>query len=383
MDILPELRARQLADDEIIAAIDSVERYNTQQTAARTWEFRADNKTVGKYETNAAGKLKLVDLPTESRMAVLKAVDEDNGSPMYTTAAVTLFSHRPVRGFARVQDWIQIRPLLDESQNQAFPASLFGHIPGVPPIPFALEIRCRGSAMWLLHSLRLDRQIRQANSLVTAFLECAVFQQRSPYAYVSIDGKTVLARCAAPQAPEPADGQVFSDVTGLRELEVIPRDQYFSELGITARELRVPDLQSLWSAFNALDAEHQARFLRACASLTSATNPDIDRGLFVLSLVTSIEALCDASSETCPTCGSKLGVGKNFQNFLSTHVQESGELLKAYKDLYGRRSNLVHGSLHYDTDEPAMGIRETSFATRLAAWSAAKRGIVNWLLAQS
>ncbi len=384
MTFLQDIRARGLSDDEIVAALESVRSPGTtQQTAKRTWELQNNGETIAKYALNAAGEPKILEVPDRHRVAVLSAVDEDAGAPTYSTVAVTLFSYRPIYGFARVQDWIQLRPVPEAPENRTGVPSLFGHVPGAPPIPFALEIRCRRSAMWVVDPLRLERQIRQAIWLITAFLEVVVFQPKSPYAFVSIDGRAAVARCAAPQAPLALDGHVFSDVTGLRELEVVPHDQYFSELGINTKELRVPDLQSLWIAFNALSAEHRRRFLRACAALTAAASPDTDKGHFVVSLVTSIEALLDPSSETCAECGSKIGANKTFKEFLQTYVQGSTELLQAHKDLYGNRSRLAHGALQYDVDEPAFGVRDTSFVTRLAAWSAAKRGLTNWLFAKA
>jgi len=173
----------------------------------------------------------------------------------------------------------------------------------------------------------------------------------------------------------------FSDVQDLPELIAVANSQYFLELGITTGEFRVPELNVLHANYMALPRDNRVRFLRSCASLAAASDPALRPSQKVVALVSAIEPLL-GKGERCDTCGGTTGITRKFREFLDRYVQPSSEVRYLYEGVYDARSKLVHGGWNFDVDEWVFGLRPTGDMIPLAAWAAAKQGVVNWLLAQ-
>jgi hypothetical protein len=173
----------------------------------------------------------------------------------------------------------------------------------------------------------------------------------------------------------------FSDVQTLLQLQPVETSRYFTELGITTQEFRVPDLPALFKTYSRLGHGKKKRFLRSCASLSAACEPGLNESQKVVALVTSIEPLLDVP-ERCDACGGQTGITRLFRKFLEEYVHPSPAVKDLYEGVYAARSKIVHGGWRIEVDEPFFGLRPQSDLVPLAAWNAAKRGVMNWLLSQ-
>jgi hypothetical protein len=178
---------------------------------------------------------------------------------------------------------------------------------------------------------------------------------------------------------EDAPTDQFSDVAGIPELVPIDNVAYFLQLGLGQPDFRVPDLFALRTKYESLGVGDRKRFLRACASLTDASNPDLGRSQRVVALVSALEPLLEEPPQ-CETCKNHVGIAAEFRRFLDVYVQPCADVREVYESVYAARSKLVHGGWHYDVDEPVFGVPGSADVTLTAAWAAAKRGIVKWLL---
>jgi hypothetical protein len=185
-----------------------------------------------------------------------------------------------------------------------------------------------------------------------------------------------LATRSAGLGLEELSDQVFSDTSGLAALEIVEHQRYFSELGILTSDFRIPDLVSLWRMYAELGGDKRLRFLRACASLSSAAQPGITDSQKVVALVSAIEPLL-SPADRCKLCGAQTGIARQFRAFLNEYVDPPPEIRDLYEGVYTARSKIVHGSRHFEVDEPFLGIQVQGDLLPLAAWGAAKRGVVN------
>jgi hypothetical protein len=223
--------------------------------------------------------------------------------------------------------------------------------------------------------------MQEATWLLTAFLDIPVFGISNPYSWVLLGGAYHLVQCGMGLGPEEVSNEAFSDTSGLPPFEIVERQRYFSELGIPMPEFRVPDLAELWKRYTDLGQDKKLRFLRACASLSSAAQPGITESQKVVALVTAIEPLL-SPGERCKSCGAQTGITRQFRSFLDEHVAPPSEIRDLYEGVYAARSKIVHGGRRFEVDEPFLGIRVQGDLLPLVAWGAAKRGVISWLCAQ-
>jgi hypothetical protein len=249
------------------------------------------------------------------------------------------------------------------------------------PRPFAVEVMYRRSELPLLEGHRRIRAMQEATWLLTAFLDIPVFGISNPHSWVFLGGAFHLVQCGMDHGLNEVSDEAFSDTSGLLPIGIVECQRYFSELGIPTSEFRVPDLAELWNKYTVLGRDKKLQFLRACASLSSAAQPGITESQKVVALVTAIEPLL-SPGERCKSCGTQTGITRQFRNFLDEYVAPPSEIRDLYEGVYAARSKIVHGGRSFEVDEPFLGVPVQGDLLPLAAWCAAKRGVINWLCAQ-
>jgi hypothetical protein len=384
VDILAPLRNLGLDDHEAVVAVQAAAGWDgvrPSASAQRTFELVKGTEVCGHYALNSRLSLKSFELRNDLWSEVFRVISEDVSINTRKVLATTVFAIRPLTGYTRVDSWIQIRPTTDPISIRTRYPQLPPHVPGLGyPLPFMLEVSCRHSSLPLLASYWQVRDIREALWLMTAFLADPIFLDRRTCAYVGLDDGVTLVNTLNPNGPT-AHGDSFSDTSDLEELLPAPHEEYYAALGINENSIRVPDLRMLYSRYKGLSREDQLRFVRACAFLSEAAEPDQRPGRRLLACVGAIEALLE-KAEQCNRCCSHVGITANFKEFIADFVRPSDDIADLYNSLYTKRSKLAHGSWHYEVDEPFLGLHHNAFCTELAAWDGAKRGIINWLLSR-
>ena len=381
IEVLPQLRQLGLCDDEAIAALKSAASAGrSRQTGKRTYELSSRAGVIAKVQFNQRLVLKSIVAPVNVWKACQPLIEADAKLEQTRIARSVLFSYRAPSGFSRVPSWLQLRPVacpLDDRTGGALTSSV---APAVPR-PFAIEVVYRYSDLPFLESYRRLRAVQEAKWLLSAFIDVPVFGLSSPYSWAFWEGSYQLVQCAMGTGLEDTSDFEFSDVQDLPELIPVANSQYFSQLGVAAEEFRVPELEVLHSKYKELPAKKKVRFLRSCASLSAACDPAFGGSQRVVALVSAIEPLL-GPAERCRACGGMTGIARQFRKFLAEYVQPPLAVRHLYEGVYAARSRLVHGGWSFDVDEAMFGLHRRSDIIPLVAWAVAKRGVVNWLLAQ-
>lgn len=332
---------------------------------------------------NSKGKIKKILVPAASKRKLDEIIEYARRASTKKVISTTLLGCRPLNKYYRVDDWVQIRPV----ETVVFDETLLPALPGVPsdqPHPFVLEVAYAAtSELPMFEAHRSMVVLNEAKMLVSAFLELPVHQNVPAYAWALMpENKVTLVRCTTPHLENPSD-KAFSDVGGLEPLSVTDAEAYFRRLGVDVSTFEVPDMAMLRAAYDALDGDDRARFLRACANLWDSGDIALHDGKRLVSSISAIEALLP-EGERCPTCRSYIGIAKRFREFVRRFVPtDSDAVLRIYDALYGSRSLIAHGSWHDIVDDPMFGLMgRDAYTERLAAWNAAKAGSIGWLQAR-
>lgn len=382
INVLQQLRVFGFDDHEAIAALRSAANAGgSRQTETRTYELLSEQDAIAKVHYNSNLVLSSIDVRVDVWQASQARIEADAKVNRTRIARSVLFSYRSVEGFARVPDWLQLRPVACALEDRTGFGAFTDDSAVAVPRPFALEVVYRYSDLPFLEVHRRIRAVQEATWLLSAFLDVAVFSLRNPYSWAFWEGSYHLVECSMEHGLDQASQVEFSDVQMLPELSLVQNSQYFSELGITTAEFRVPDLNILHAKYIELSPEKKVRFLRSCASLFTACEPTLGVSQRVVTLVSAIEPLLD-EGEICDVCGSKVGITRQFRKFLDDYVKPSSTVRRFYEDIYDARSNQVHGNWNFDVDEAFLGLHQPSRIVSLVAWRAAKRGVVEWLLNQ-
>lgn len=101
----------------------------------------------------------------------------------------------------------------------------------------------------------------------------------------------------------------------------------------------------------------------------------------VVSFASAIEALLpDSKAQVCGSCGQrKFSISRTFNDFVRKYAgtADSKQFLPL---VYQARSNVVHGGLVHEIDEPMFTLHATSWRDSLIAWSVTRRTLINWLM---
>lgn len=379
---LPTLIALGLTEHEAVAAIESAaEAGGSQKAGKRAYQLLSRDGPIATVRFNAAGHIFSIDASADVWDRIHPTIAADCATERYGIARSVIFSSRPIRGYARAPTWLQIRPVSLDLKDARFGKEVLRLHDGGAPSPIVTEVRFRRSQLIFLDSYRRFRSIQEANWLLAAFVDVPVFGISGASAWALLEGSYQLVTLGMATGLEDQTEEDFSPTNGIPQLEPVSPDTYYTQLGIGEPQLRVPDLADLYARFSRLDSERKARFLRASASLWGAYQPGVGESQRIVSLVTAIEPLLE-TPDSCTTCGSAVGITASFRRFLANYVKPSPEVKELYEAIYASRSKVVHGGWNFEVDEPFMSISNDGHIATLVAWGAAKRGVVNWLLAQ-
>lgn len=382
MNVLPLLRRYGLDDHEAVVAVQSAANESgSRRTGKRVFEFGFGANRVAEVRFNSALALSAIGMSSKRWSAIRPIIENDARLHATRVARTALFSYRELKGFARVPNWLQIRPVICELKDSTSFGALTTYAAAGVPRPFAVEVMFRHSELPFLEGHRRTWAVQEAIWLLAAFLDTPVFGFNSPYCWAWLWGAYHLVQCGMGHGLEEVSDQTFSDVSGLPALEIVECQRYFTELGIPTSDFRIPDLALLWGKYTKLGRDKKLRFLRACASLSSAAQPGITDSQKVVTFVTAIEPLL-SPAERCGSCGAQTGITRQFRKFLDEYVSPPPEIRDLYEGVYTARSKIVHGGRRFKVDEPFLGIKVQGDLLPLAAWGTAKLGVINWLCAQ-
>jgi hypothetical protein len=381
-NVLPFLRRYGLDDHEAIAAVQSAANEGgSRRVGRRVFEFDLGNDRVAEVRFNSSLTLSSIFMSARRWSAVRPIIEHDAQSHTTRVARTALLTYREVKGFVRVSNWLQLRPVTCSLKDSTSFGALTTRAAAGVPFPFVVEVMFRHSELPLLEGHRRIWAVQEAIWLLTAFLDMPVFGITTPYSWAFFGGAYHLVQCGMGLGLDEVSEEAFSDISGLPPLEIVERQRYFSELGIPTSEFRVPDLTELRRKYTDLPRDKQLRFLRACASLSSAAQPGIANSQKLVALVSAIEPLL-TPGQRCESCGGHTEITRQFRRFLDAYVSPPSEIQDLYEGIYAARSKIVHGGRRFEVDEPFLGIQVQGDLLPLAAWGAAKRGVINWLCAQ-
>lgn len=381
-DVLPELLASGLDRHEAVEALTSVlSASGSHMSAKRTYDLANGTDVVAQAVYDRNGRFSKLYVPRSLWPQARDAITSDAASQEFRVARTTMLSYRELLAAYTIPGWLQIRPVAASLQDRTGHAVLSRPYAAGVPHPFALEVVYRWSGLIFLESRRSLTAVEMARWLLATFIDIPVFSLTAPYAWAFIDYSYALVACGISDGLEEASPSNFSDVSHLPQMTPVPTEQYYTSLGIGSPGFRVPDIGQFYSNFLAMDESDRVKFLRCCAAIYSATNPTIRWPLRLVSLVNAIEPLLE-QGEQCDKCKSHIGITKQFKSFLDEYVHPTPEVRSIYEAIYRNRSMIVHGGWNPDVDEPFFSLHSIDETRGLTAWSAAKRGAVNWLIAR-
>jgi len=380
LDVTDLLRQATANENEFAPLLICVRKGSiaTPRGKPRTISIVQNSSTFARISWNAKGRVKSV-LLCRSDLPQLSALIAHVKVPVRKKVLRTvLYTSREISGYVTVPGWIQIRPI-EEVIADKTPTSYVQRNPRF--YAFGLEVEYQGSRVRLIDSHRSQVAIETARALVAAFLNVPVFSPTSGWAHALVDGQVALVQLTSP-AFHFNDDTTFSDVAGLDPCAHIGLDAYYNDVPRPKAKLEFPDLAKLYGAYQSLGPELALRFVRASANIFDAGDPSLKPGTALTSAVTAIECLIENDDQRCKTCDSHLGLTAAFKSFIAEHVDKTGALQATFDKLYPSRSRHVHGARHASVDEVLFTILPEDTATlQMISWIAAKRGIVNWLLA--
>jgi len=388
---LPKLRELGFKDYESIAVIKSIlvqyeniSGLQIKQSGKRTYQLILGTEVYAEIGFNKKFQLHEIKVPEKLWKTYSPLIEKDADINEVRIARSVIFSYRQLRGYFRIPEWLQLRPVPYELKyktgfgalNLADQTSC--NMIGLP-IPLVIEVVYRNSELHFLKIFRPSRALQETKWLLSAFIDVPIFELNHIFCWTLLEGTSQLVQCSIKTGLEDISEKEFSDVKNLPELIPVSNLQYFSELGISSQEFRIPQLEELYEKYVTLPIEKQSRFLRSCASLWEASNPLLSECHRLVALVTAIEPLLE-EPERCDKCGQMIGITRQFELFWKKYVNPPKDIEDIFKSIYETRSEIVHGRRNLEVD--GMPFMNLQYNTFISAWISAKRGVINWFLSQ-
>jgi len=390
-NVLPKLRELGFKDYESIAVIKSIlvqyeniSGLQIKQSGKRTYQLILGTEVYAEIGFNKKFQLHEIKVPEKLWKTYSPLIEKDADINEVRIARSVIFSYRQLRGYFRIPEWLQLRPVPYELKyktgfgalNLADQTSC--NMIGLP-IPLVIEVVYRNSELHFLKIFRPSRALQETKWLLSAFIDVPIFELNHIFCWTLLEGTSQLVQCSIKTGLEDISEKEFSDVKNLPELIPVSNLQYFSELGISSQEFRIPQLEELYEKYVTLPIEKQSRFLRSCASLWEASNPLLSECHRLVALVTAIEPLLE-EPERCDKCGQMIGITRQFELFWKKYVNPPKDIEDIFKSIYETRSEIVHGRRNLEVD--GMPFMNLQYNTFISAWISAKRGVINWFLSQ-
>lgn len=172
---------------------------------------------------------------------------------------------------------------------------------------------------------------------------------------------------------------------GCEPMELVPHERFVEgpvDLLATGVQYSIETLPQLHQKLLSLPASEKRKANRAFAWLAYAARTQ-DPSVKITCNVAGIEALLsDVPDNVCPECGQqRFSLTRRVKKFLDEYAGVA--LRKRFRDgIYSIRSGLVHGSHHYQVDEPAFSLFAEAHLDELKVTAASRAAALNWLAAQ-
>ena len=297
----------------------------------------------------------------------------ENNSISKVTRTI-LYSNKELDGYVNVDNWIQLRPTLHNLEVNEPYNYAYGNAVDYP-VPTVVETFYKSTELGFLIGHRRSKAVKEACWFISAFVTFPLYSLNENLVWIQKEATDntsyMLARHGMNTGFENADENSFSDVSALQPLQFEQTQSYFHLIHMS-RLFSVPNLKQLYDKFLSLDDRSKRQFTRACAYMFTASNPNFEYSLKIAAYVNAIESLLTGIN----------GKKQKFKTFVDTYVPYSPKTQHYYHLLYHWRSKIAHGSWHLQVDEPMFGWTYDSHLMSNVASSAAKQGIINWLLAQ-
>ncbi len=332
-------------------------------------------------------------LSPKIRDAIAAALEREVGQTGTIVSRTFGFADRPVRGWWRYRDQMQILP---PPPSARLPQMLFAEH------PFVLECSVRTSQLPTLQMMRQQRASGLNALLLNALANATIL----PPALVS-RSHWVYDR-PVPQTPEgvmyaqegyfvqgyPMTTATFTDTASLEPVTVESHADHFTGFGgidASSPTLKVAEsLPTLLDVFHSLEAGSQRAFERACywfGQVAPFRNLSVSAAFDAL--VQAIEALLpDESGPICPECKRPAGLGptRRYMDFVENYAPGIDE--KDRRELYSVRSGIVHGGRLLRGDLPWSGSaldasRRHQHDVMMRAYEVTRRCLVTWLAERS
>jgi hypothetical protein len=281
-------------------------------------------------------------------------------SPGEFVARVILHSSRVIQGYWRDDELgLQLTPPTSEAPRP--PVIMADH-------PFVLEVRLHEGGDGFITNERILRAAIEWGLVLNAVLRIPIVVPDPRIRHLWVyDDEAKRSRWLQASYFTDSFEQPRSEFSKPAELiPVYPHDEYY-ESKVTpgaARDIAtLPDsLSQILSAFAGLSHEERSIYLRAARWVQVATAVwDLNASSWVTAMVSALETLVPKPSERCrecgnvlgvgwcATCGSTVGVSREFRDFVERYSRRSD--YKMRQTIYSLRSRISHGSMLLAIDD--------------------------------
>jgi len=259
-----------------------------------------------------------------------------------------------------------------------------------PPFPLLLEVRVPRSPNALLEGARGLRLLDQYEYLLGVILVGRVrgwsTSAERTWTLVRNEDKGITNHLLHTgfNLSIPGESDDFLPIGSLSPITEVVSDDYYSRLGLGDRILTVPtNVGSALRAFDSLQEDARARYLRAIYWYAQANRMWDTADLAIVALATAIECLLpETAGAPCVECKRPTGEGPSaaFLKVTKRYGVVSPSLRRRRADIYRVRSKLVHGRRASRVDIGFLSARRATGDDLLLTDMVTKRSLINWLL---
>lgn len=308
------------------------------------------------------------------------ALNEDAGSQVVSRY---LFAERPLRGQFRASEGLRLRPPppdtvigigLDEWQRVVNPSvrDADGHLG--PPFPILMEIRVKKSSSAMLQSLWVKRELERYQNALTLLLTADIKYAHFPTGplWTTLFRENRMENHLLQTGFSDAHGGLHDDFPDSQEpfVETYDGADYYNRLWGSDAELLIPkSLDWHLDVMRSLGSEQASMFHRACMWFAQGVQFRSIETIGIPSFSAAIECLLPRSDE----------IGKSFDAIIERYGQLTDGTAPLAKQLYGIRSDLIHGSFAHTTDTGWLSFRNDHHWQTMLMWLVARNCILGWL----
>ncbi len=330
---------------------------------------------------------------------VLQDISSEHG---YIISHRVLFSRIPLMGVFQWKDNFRIRPCLQTSHigkglAWGFEENQFKYTEKHlgPPYPFILEVRIKKSSNPIIEHKRVSSALDYYQWLMVLLLPqllgTASTSNNEPQWIVLKNDNITPEYHLAYEAfnvheSEIETGDQFSVLNIPNITNYSGAGDYYNHFWFQSKEIEMPvEMEQFLNSFENLTTEDNENFRRSLYWFNTGVRLYNQEQLSIISFTIAIECLLTSpSSKKCSSCGKPLSDGptKLFHEFMEKNLSLPDDINHLIKNIYPKRSNMVHGSHAYAADRGFFSLMEfddPEFFTAIFV----RRALINWLLTGS